>query len=1281
MFLLLGFVLTSLLLAPSASAKEVIAYFGTESGSGTAGGQFESPGDIAVNSTGAGSADSGDVYVVDEGNSRIQRFALDDAGTPANPYDDSYSFISAWGADVDGSASGGQAYEVCLVATSCQAGVPSGGNGSAAGNGSLASRPEGIAVDQDSGNVYVTDRGNSRVNVYAGDGTFLRSFGFDVVASGPGETGTGFEICVSANGDVCKAGVAGAGIGQIGGSGFIGAAGIALSNSDGNPNTGSVFLADQANSRVNAYALDGTSPSSFGSAANFGTSGPVNLAVDSRGILYAEGGDQTSNWIVARYDSQNANGGGVGFLGQISIPPLLTQAGGQVNAGLEIDPDSDGVGADSDVLYALRGLGSTANSVVQQFGPLNSPGLTTAPPAVDAIHGSVAAAEFATGLGFDAASGRLFASSSNVVNGEPPKSGVYVLDTAGGAPSASLDAVSDITVSGAKLHATVQPNGPPDVSYRIEYSTDGANWTQEPRVLVGSQENPQSIEITFSPPGAGLQPSTLYHVRLSVEKVFTAPVITTELSFTTLADAPRVETIGAPVRTTTTAQLGARVNPRGKATTFHFEYGDDGPCDANVCATSAPISVGSGNVERLTSTEIVDLKPNTTYHYRVVAENGAPGSPTFGEDMTVTTRASEAPLDHGAFPGPPGSDRAYEMVSVADSSGNPVFETQGFSPDGNRAIYSIAGGTPISDTGNLSSFYFAERGVNGWQTKNITPPRNELVGALWSVGGGPEDHSTINIRNTADTGENTFWRLFPDAAAERVFDFEPPTELVPPESVIIVSATEAKRTVAQLQGGALDPAHPAAASVRNLYDVSSGAAELVSLLPGDTLAPCGSGSNLGAFMGAVELSSDGRWLIFPSQGAGPCGSAVTRLYIRDLEAGTTSLLTPPVISGPECGSGSALRLTEDAFFFWTRDRLSAEDTAPDSCPAAGSPPDGDVYRYELDGGALECVTCVLPGLDADVRTEVASPAGAKGHVTVSHDGSRIYFSSAATLPLLPGATTGGQSTYVVNTESGNLRWVGAGIVSGEIIRTTADGAAALFRSNASSLNPLGGASDNGGTTQLYRYDDRDRSIACVSCPQDGSAAANQVWSNIAGISADGQTTGFSTPVALSSGDQNTPKGGGSPARGTDVYEWRDGRLFLITDGLTDWPSFGEPKAVGLSPSGRDLYFTAFAQLTPDAIDAYNRVYDARIGGGFEYPKPPPPCPLEVCQGTPKGAPEEQAPGTGNFVGPGNKKPAQRASRCPKGKRKVQRGGKARCVKPAKKKRKGKRANKNRRAAR
>ena len=171
---------------------------------------------------------------------------------------------------------------------------------------------------------------------------------------------------------------------------------------------------------------------------------------------------------------------------------------------------------------------------------------------------------------------------------------------------------------------------------------------------------------------------------------------------------------------------------------------------------------------------------------------------------------------------------------------------------------------------------------------------------------------------------------------------------------------------------------------------------------------------------------------------------------------------------------------------------------------------------------------------------------------------------------------------------------------------------------------------------------------------------------------------FPTPTALVSADQNTTAAGHDPGAGTDIYEWRDGRILLVTDGLSNWPGGSAIPAVnGISPSGKDLYFTASTQYTADALDGNNRLYDARIGGGFEFPVPPPPCPLEVCQGTPKGAPEEQVPGTGPFSGPGNATKRPPAS-CRKGK--VRRKGRCVAKKPSRK-HPHKRANHDRRGAR
>jgi NHL repeat len=1369
------FILTVGLLAwgagTASASKQAIAFFGNSDvvSTGRGGGEFSAVRDIAVNSSGAGPADEGDIYVLD--GSRIQRFAQDDNGTPSNPYDDTFPFVSAWGAGVD-SAAAGSDYEICTVAVNCAAGISGGTNGS-------LSLPNGIAIDQDTGFVYIADTDNRRISVYEGEGTFLRSFGWGVVQSGPGDAGSGYEICVAANGDTCKTGATGPGAGQLSED----AKGIAISPADGNAASGTVYVADGRNFRVNVYALDGSAPTSFGSAADFSSEGaptPEHVAVDSRGIIYAT--DRQNDSEIERYDSLNANGNGVGFLapiaartirvsggpgnalgstpyevtfmgplghsdvGQLTVSngttPLSGGAGasvttttlggpgtdevqkvtiaatagqfrltfdGQTTAdlpfdssriqirdaleslssippaplstvniqrkGLEIDPDSDGPGPDVDTLYVVRD-GLSGTTVVQQFGPVNAPGFTAPPSTQDEAHGAVAGFTFVNGLGFDASSGRLFIGTytTNGPSGSEAKQGVYVLDDAANTPpSFSLDSVGDVTATSATIHATVNPNSGPMVSYQLEYSLDGTNWKSTPSVVVGTQETPQSITAVLNPPPVGLEPVTLYHVRLKVTKAFTSTATSAEKTFTTLAAAPLAETTGAPIRTVDTAQLGGRVTPRNSATSYFFEYGTEGPCDANPCTQTTSRPAGSGALTQLVSEEISGLEPNTTYHYRLGADNGVPGSPVFGEDMTVTTQASEAPLSHGRFPGPPGSDRAYEQISPPDTGGNPVNEAIAFSVDGNRAIYRIAGGTPESESGNLYTVFYAERTASKWQQSSILPRRNsESFGApRWSVVSDPEISTAMGGNWVEATGEVEIWGLSPKGSPNQIFDGSWGGS---PE----FSASDDGSLFVAAMGGMPDPAHPT--TFRNYYDLTSGTPSLISLLPGELVPPCGLTDVNLSRPNSRPVSANGSLVFFTT--ANYCGTA-SKVYVRDLEAEQTKSISRTPLSGPQCDAVFLSSSPQKAFFI-TKSRMAGEDTPPSNCNNDGR--DSDVYSYDLADETLDCLTCVSPGLDADVYI-LNDPNPHLYNLVVSKDGSRLYFQSPHAL--VPGAPTVEKdgSLYRLNIETGELAWVAGpnlDIPHNQTIDMTPDGVTILFKAKAPFLNPLNG-SDNNNTAQLYRYDDRDRSLVCLSCPTDGSTPPGPVTTILASMgqggqmSEDGMTIAFSTPTPLLGADQNTSGPGGSAENGLDVYEWRDGRYLLVTDGLTNTtPETEGPSVAGMSPDGRDLYFVAPAQLTPDALDGYRRLYDARIGGGFEYPKPPPPCPLEVCQGIPKGAPEEQAPGTGAFAGPGNVNKAPRVKKCAKGKARR----KGRCVaKKTKKNAANKRANHNRRTAR
>ncbi|HEY8759723.1 MAG TPA: hypothetical protein VIP52_02300 [Candidatus Dormibacteraeota bacterium] len=191
---------------------------------GSAAGQLNTPIGVAVNA-------SGQIFVGDDSNNRISEF--DASGT----------FIRALGYDVI--PGDGTGFEVCTTATTCQAGVPGGGAGQ-------LYHPAAVALDG-VGDLHVAEHTNNRVSDFsAANSTFQRAFGFDVI---PGNGTTGFEVCSIASS--CKAGVAGAGTGQLND-----AFGITIDCRN------AVWVADTANNRVQRFGQPGTALPPCGTAAS-----------------------------------------------------------------------------------------------------------------------------------------------------------------------------------------------------------------------------------------------------------------------------------------------------------------------------------------------------------------------------------------------------------------------------------------------------------------------------------------------------------------------------------------------------------------------------------------------------------------------------------------------------------------------------------------------------------------------------------------------------------------------------------------------------------------------------------------------------------------------------------------------------------------------------------------------------------------------------------------------------------------------------------------------------
>lgn len=122
---------------------------------------------------------SGDIYVSDFYNNRVEKF------------DQSGKFLLGWGWGV---ATGANEFQTCT--TVCQRAPER-----ASGAGAIG-YPEGVAVDQGTGDVYVVDFGSSRVDKYDPSGKFLLMFGGHVNKNGT-------NVCVA--GEECQGGTEGTG--------------------------------------------------------------------------------------------------------------------------------------------------------------------------------------------------------------------------------------------------------------------------------------------------------------------------------------------------------------------------------------------------------------------------------------------------------------------------------------------------------------------------------------------------------------------------------------------------------------------------------------------------------------------------------------------------------------------------------------------------------------------------------------------------------------------------------------------------------------------------------------------------------------------------------------------------------------------------------------------------------------------------------------------------------------------------------------------------------------
>jgi DNA-binding beta-propeller fold protein YncE len=172
-----------------------------------------------------------------------------------------------------------------------------GSNGT--GDGQIL-QPRGIAIDS-SGNVYVADMSNARIQKFDSNGNFITKWG---------SNGTGYGIAIDSLGNVyvvewdnhrvqkfdsngkfiTKWGSYGTGDGQ-----FNDPHGIAVDSA------GNVYVADNGNNRIQKFDSNGNFITKWGSngTGDGQFDGPVDIAVDSSGNVYVS----DSNYRIQKFDS------------------------------------------------------------------------------------------------------------------------------------------------------------------------------------------------------------------------------------------------------------------------------------------------------------------------------------------------------------------------------------------------------------------------------------------------------------------------------------------------------------------------------------------------------------------------------------------------------------------------------------------------------------------------------------------------------------------------------------------------------------------------------------------------------------------------------------------------------------------------------------------------------------------------------------------------------------------------------------------------------------------
>jgi len=259
-----------------------------------------------------------------------------------------------------------------------------------------------------------------------------------------------------------------------------------------------------------------------------------------------------------------------------------------------------------------------------------------------------------TGLAVDAAGGTVYLADQGQAMG--------LTATAFAGPTVVTTGASSVDATSATLEGTVDPEGD-DADFSFEYGTDGSYGSRTPSLPVGDGTS----AVPVSAPVADLLPNTRYHFRVVGSRGDDA-ISGADATFTTDPAPPVLDGTPSGVSPPFASDIGpdgatinGTIDPRGSSTTYSVEYGTTTAYGSSEPAAS-PLE---GQGDQPAVVPIAGLAPGTTYHFRLVADNGTGGAQP-GQDATFRT-APAAPAGASSV-----TAVSAELTGVVDLHGGPA---------------------------------------------------------------------------------------------------------------------------------------------------------------------------------------------------------------------------------------------------------------------------------------------------------------------------------------------------------------------------------------------------------------------------------------------------------------------------------------------------------------------------------------------------------------------------------------------------------------------------------